>query len=159
MQNITRTHGFIQCLQPILLCSCLALTGCQGLQPTSFAPFDARLEPVPGGGAKYLVLVNTSDQDLHNWSASTYLWNEHQASPVAAANVYCSIQGSGRLWKAGTAERVVQRGRGVELPINDAVTKVQLVGHCDEGAFRQVWTGTESGELRPVGVVSQLARQ
>ena len=159
MQNITKTVRFIQCLQIILLGSCMALTGCQGLKPTSFAPFEARLEPVPGGGVKYLVLVNDGSQDLHNWSISAYLWNEHQSNPVVAGNPHCYVQGSGSLWKAGTAQRIVQRGKGVELPLNAAVTKVQLVGQCDEGSFRQVWTGTESGELRRVGVTTELARQ
>jgi hypothetical protein len=159
MQNITKTLGFNRCLQMILLGSCVAITGCQGLKPTSFSPFDARLEPVPGGGTKYLVLVNVSNQDLHNWSFSAYLWNERQSNPIVAGNPHCYAQGSGRLWKAGTGVRIRQQGTGVELPINKAVTKVQLVGHCDEGAFRQVWAGAESDVLRRLGATSELARQ
>jgi len=159
MRELTKRPVLIQCARTLLLGSVLALTGCQGLKPTSFAPFDARLEPAPGGGARYLVLVNTSDKDLHNYSFSVYAWDERGANPIAAGTPFGSGQGSGRLWKSGEAGRFNERGKGIEAPLDHAITKVQLVGHCDEGAFRQVWTGTESGELRRVGVRPELARQ
>src|ERR1035437_10719530 len=51
-----------------LLAGCFGLawlTGCESLQDTSFAPLDARLEPIPGGGAQHFVVVNTSRSEEH----------------------------------------------------------------------------------------------
>jgi len=39
----------------------------------------------------------------------------------------------------------------IQDPIVELITRVQVVGHCDEGHFRQEWMNTESGGLRPVG--------
>ena len=38
----------------------------------------------------------------------------------------------------------------IQDPIVEPITRVQVVGHCDEGHFRQEWMNTGSGELRPV---------
>jgi hypothetical protein len=159
MRKTTTPNTLICGAQAALLGCCLALTGCQGLKPTAFAPLDARLEPVPGGGARYLVLVNTSDKDLHNCSFSVYAWNERQQNPVAAASPLGSGQGSIRLWQAGEAGRFNERGKGIQFPFNTLVTKLQLVGHCDEGPIRQVWRLEESGELGRAGVPTNLARR
>ena len=42
----------------------------------------------------------------------------------------------------------------IQDPIVELITRIQVVGHCDEGHFRQEWINTESGELRPVGISS-----
>jgi len=39
----------------------------------------------------------------------------------------------------------------IQDPLVQPVTRVLVVGHCDQGRFRQEWMNTESGELRPVG--------
>jgi len=39
----------------------------------------------------------------------------------------------------------------IQDPLIQPITRVLIVGHCDEGHFRQEWTTTGSGELRAVG--------
>ena len=115
------------------------LAGCQtATQQTSFAPIEPRLESIPGGGAQYFVLVNTSGKDLHNVSFSAYLYNEDEQNPVKRGKWVYEFQGSGATWGLGIAKRFRDRRmRGEQLPITKPVTKVEVVGHCDEGHFRQ----------------------
>ena len=129
----------------------VVLMGCQGPQYTSFAPVNARLEPVPGGGAQYFLLINTSGRELHNVSLSAYLWDEHTESLISRQQPCRRYEGSGSSWPAGKAQRFRPLGMHVEDPITQPVTRAEVVGHCDEGYFRQAWVGTESGQLQPVG--------
>src|SRR5260370_1736731 len=73
----------------------LALLGCQGPQYTSFAPVTAELLPIPGGGAKYFVMLNTSGRTLHNFNASAYLWDERSESPISRQRPFKRYFGSG----------------------------------------------------------------
>src|ERR1017187_4152907 len=54
----------------------IIVTSCKTPVYTSFAPFDARLEPVPDSVAKYLIFLNTDGRTLHNYNFSAYLWND-----------------------------------------------------------------------------------
>jgi hypothetical protein len=118
------------------------LAGCQtALEQTSFAPLEARLEPVPDGGAQYFVLVNTSGRELQNFSYSAYIYNENGQNATKRNRPVYEFQGSGAKWGPGLARRFYDRRmRGQQLPITHPITKVVIVGHCDEGPFRQTVT-------------------
>ncbi len=132
----------IQTLIPALA---LGLLGCQTL--TSFAPLDARLDPVPGGGARYLVVINRSGQELHNCKFSVYVWNDlnPQIRRITTREGLISLQ------KLGPNEecRFYAWGKGIQAPIVERVSGVDIVGHCDEGRFRQTWLITDSDQLKP----------
>jgi hypothetical protein len=125
----------------------LLLLGCQTYQPTAFAPLDARLEPTPFGGARYFVLVNTSCKDLHNVSRSVYVWNNQ--------NVLLERRYTRRLYlnrellSSGAVVRTHGFANPTEEPLVEPITGVEVVGHCDEGSFRESWINNGSEELRP----------
>jgi len=122
------------------------------MKPTSFAPFSARLEPVPRSGVQYLVLVNSSGRELHNYSFSAYLYSELlRRNPLVRNVPFRQYAGSGATLPSGQVMRFKPIDKDIEDPIVPAVTRVQVVGHCDEGHFRQQWVNTDSGELRPIG--------
>ncbi len=128
----------------------LALLGCQGPQYTSFAPVTAELLPIPGGGAKYFVMLNTSGRTLHNFNASAYLWDERSESPISRQRPFKRYFGSGPAWPSGEMASFGGWAKHAD-PIIESVTKVEVVGRCDEGYFRQAWVATGSGQLQPVG--------
>jgi hypothetical protein len=142
-------------LWPLLL----GLTGCQTTQYTDFAPLDARLEPVPGGGAKYFLLINTSGKTLHNVSFSAYLWDETSPNVLTGRQPFLHGSVSHPEWPPGRAQRFRPRDMGIEGPITRPVTKVEVVGHCDEGYFRQLWLGTSSDQLQPSGAHPRSAQE
>ena len=127
------------------------LAGCLAPEYTSFAPLDARIEPVPSGGARYFIVVNTSGRELHNVSCSAYMWNDCAPNPIRRASPIYKFEGSLLEWEPGSAMRFRPLDMGIETPIVEHVSRVEIVGHCDEGHFRQRWQDTKSGQLRPVG--------
>jgi len=129
----------------------LATVGCQAPKSVPFAPLSARLEPVPGSAALYFVVINTSGQELHNYRYSAYLYSELlRRHPFARKLPIRQYVGSGYNLGRSQIMRFRRLDKNIEDPIVEAITRVQIVGHCDEGHFRQEWTTTESGELRPV---------
>jgi hypothetical protein len=147
----------------MLLSGCLGLaglTGCESLQDTSFAPLDARLEPIPGGGAQYLVMVNTSGQTLHHFRFRAYMWDDHTITYTAGDNsafpkrlpaMTYTFMGSSSQWDPGQTQRFMDRELHGEIKILKPVSRVQIVGRCDEGRFREDWQITGSGQLHPMG--------
>src|SRR5216683_3149513 len=100
----------------VLVCV-LVLVGCQSPQYTSFTPLEARLEAVPGGGALYFVLVNTSGQDLHNCTYSAYIWSDENPNPIYRGRPAKRYTGSRQKWEAGKAVRFRSFDRAIEDPI------------------------------------------
>jgi hypothetical protein len=130
----------------------LATVGCQSPKPTPFAPLSARLEPVPGSAAQYFVLTNTSGQELHNFRYSAYLYSELlRRHPFVRSVPIRQFVASGSSLRAGQVMRFRPVDMEIQDPVVQPITRVQVVGHCDEGHFRQEWMNTESGELRLVG--------
>ena len=103
---------------------------------------------MPGGGARYLVITNISHNTLHNCTFSAYVWNNKnmQMRPVYTRHDY----GSTPMLLPGQSCRFHAPGRTIEEPINERVSGVEIVGHCDEGYFRQGWSITENDQLRPL---------
>jgi hypothetical protein len=124
------------------------LAGCQSTKYTEFKPVNAWLEPAGNGAVRHLVLVNASGQDLHNVTLSAYLWGRNFGAN--SMNVPYGTHGSYANWAAGEESRAHMLGMGVEVSLSEGVAKLEVVGHCDEGYFRQGWTATESGFLQPL---------
>jgi hypothetical protein len=137
------------------------LAGCESLQDTSFAPLDARLEPIPAGGADYFVVVNTSGQTLHNVRFWVDLWNDYYMTytgndpatiPIRRPTLTYQCMGSTSELKPGQVVRFRLYLRvGPEGPVLIPVSRVQIAGSCDEERFREDWQVTRSGQLQPVG--------
>jgi hypothetical protein len=146
-----------------LLAGCFGLawlTGCESLQDTSFAPLDARLEPIPGGGAQHFIVVNTSGQVLHNFRFRAYMWDDRAITYTAGNNspfpkrlpaMTYTFMGSGSQWEPGHVQRFRDRDLNSEISILKPVSRVQIVGRCDEGRFREDWRITGSGQLQQIG--------
>src|SRR5450759_4275351 len=73
----------------------IIVTSCKTPVYTSFAPFDARLEPVPDSVAKYLIFLNTDGQTLHNYSYSAYLWSDEPVDQLHRDRPTTRSMGSG----------------------------------------------------------------
>jgi hypothetical protein len=144
-------------LYPLMFASGLAAVGCQSTKPTAFAPFDARLERVSGGGAQHFVLVNASGREFHNLKFSAYMWDAF-APALYRHNPVVSCSGSGKKLGAGETLRFHKLGETGEVPILISITHVELIGHCDEGRFHQFWRKTYSGQLEPVNDRSSAAK-
>src|SRR6267142_2199591 len=140
----------------IALCALALLTGCQSMRDTALAPLDARLEPVPGGGAKYLVLVNVSGKELHHFSLSGYLYNDEELNMFWRSRPTREFVGSCAQLTDGETFRMRPQGKGIEDPIFEHVSRLVIIGHCDEGHFRQTFQNSESGQLRR-GVIAAAA--
>jgi hypothetical protein len=143
------------------------LTGCQSLESTSFAPITARLETIPGGGAQHLVVVNTSGQVLHHYWFRAYMWDDnalvygvghHPDIPRRMSEMTCSFIGSGEQWEPNEVIRFKDfRVQDKEGTIYFPVSRVQIVGRCDEGRFRENLAITPSGQLQLEGAASPPA--
>jgi len=135
------------------------LTGCETLQDTAFAPFDARLEPIPGGGAQGFVMINTSGKTLHHFRFRAYMWDDHAFTYTAGNNspfpqrlpaMTYTFMGSGSEWDPGQVQRFRDRDLGGEIKILLPVSRVQIIGSCDEGRFREDWRITGAGQLQRI---------
>lgn len=135
-------------------------TGCESIKDTGpqFAPVAAKLETIAGGGAKHLVLVNDSGQGLHNVRFSAYMWDDNHLFytlnhlPQRRSVMTYSFEGSMPLWNPGQGQRFRDRSLNCEISIIRPVSRVQIVGSCDEGSFREDWQMTESGELQSMSL-------
>lgn len=140
-------------------------SGCQTTNDTKFAPLDARLESLNHGGAQSMVLVNSSGQALHNVSFRAYV--SLQSQLVNSPQPYLLVSASGLPQRipvqnytfSGSSDKLdpgevihfKDRYTGGESRILQPVTKIQIVGSCDEGAFRETWVRDGNGQLQLVG--------
>ena len=132
------------------------LTGCESLQDTTFAPAEVRLELVPAGGAQHFVVVNASGQTLHHYWFRAYVWDDQaifytgglQANtPRRVRALTYTGTGSGPQWEPGKVLRFKDWNLPSEGSIVKPVSRVQIVGSCDEGPFRENWQINASGQL------------
>jgi hypothetical protein len=128
----------------------ITVTGCKTPVYTSFAPFDARLEPIPDSVARYIIFLNTGGRALHNYSFSAYLWDDETLNRFRREKPIKRYMGSGVSLLPGQSIRFHPLGFGIEDPIRQPMTRVELTGHCDEGDFRQSWRNTPSGQLQSI---------
>jgi hypothetical protein len=152
-------------MKHIIFCSAwlgvVLLTGCQTFHDTEFSPIEARLDPTHAGGADYFVLVNSSGQTLHDFRFRAYAWgtstlttagDEWATLPQRTSQQTYTFQGSGGQWEPGKVLHFRDREFGGEGKILQPISKVQIVGSCDEGSFREDWRINRSGQLEQVGV-------
>ena len=150
IKSIGEQFPAMRILTALLLALLLVSAGCLTPTYTTFAPLDARLEAVPGGGAQYLVLINTSEYELRNYSFSLYVWREAGSRPLLSERPIVRGMASGRAWLPGQGMRWSGGAGRAESAILQPVSRVEIAGHCDEGDFRQAWHKTDSDQLRPV---------
>ena len=135
-------------LGPGLLAALLLGTaGCATRTDSTFSPIELRLEPT-SGGAQFLVLRNNSGQELRNYELSVHLWSEHSLRLRWRESPFERCDASGASWPPGKALRFRAFRKGMENPITEPISRVEVVGHCDMGRFHQVWLGDDSGQLR-----------
>jgi hypothetical protein len=93
------------------------------------------------------VCVNTSGKDLHNVSSTIYVWNNRNwlLEEHYTRRVHLSVP----LWEAGEALRVREFAATREARITELISGVEIVGHCDEGLFRESWVNTDEDQLQP----------
>lgn len=136
------------------------LTGCESLKDTAFAPLDAKLEPLPQGGAQCFVVANTSGQALRNVRFRAYMWDDRATTytggdpssfPNSVSAMTYTFTGFVSQWEPGQVQRFRDRNLSSEIKILKPVSRVQIVGSCDAGHFREDWRITESGQLQPIG--------
>ncbi len=142
----------------MLLSGCFGLavlTSCESLQDTTFAPIKPVLEPVTGG-AQHFVIINTSNQTLHNFRFRAYLWDDYNLTytggnmpftPRRRPAMTYTVTAAGVKWEPGVAQRPRDWRMPSELSILTPVTRVQIVGSCDEGQFREDWHINGAGQL------------
>ncbi len=155
LKSVCRSFFTFMNVNLSLIVGCVfLLAGCQapGRYP-SFAPLTPRLEAAPFGGAKYLVCVNTSGQELHNVSGSVYLWNQASWEFPRRRQFTHHLYFSCLSWQAGQVIRGRHFASTMEEPISEAVSGVEIVGHCDEGPFRESWVNTDNELLQPLSRV------
>ena len=142
----------------VLLLAALALAGCQSVHSPRLAPLAAEVEEDPGNPARYLVLVNTSTEELHHCSYAAFLANETDPNPLLRLQPFARCAGTRAVWKPGEEARFQRPGSTLEYPILEPVSYVEVVGRCDEGSFRQAWRITEPrSPLRPSGVPAKFS--
>jgi hypothetical protein len=138
----------------------MILTGCNTLQDTTFAPVDVQLESDLRGGEQHIILVNASGQELHHFTFRGSVWGDSPLTytgdplgtlPQHVPNETYTFNGSGGKWEPGQALHFRERDLGIEGRVLRPVTRVQIVGHCDEGSFREDWQMTRSGQLQRIG--------
>jgi hypothetical protein len=124
------------------------LSGCATTYYTPFAPFDAEFESAGSGGARYIVLINNGDAELHNLKASLNIWTyrANLMTPKMSRRGYIFVG------KVQLGQRIHMRNFAstIETSISERVSKVELSGHCDEGDFREVWVPTANNPLERV---------
>lgn len=141
-----------------LLILCLfVLTGCQTVHDTEFSPVEATLAPINNSGVQHLVLANSAGKDLHHFHLRAYVWGDsplaYSGDPATSLPSHntpgrtYTAESSGDVWRAGEAIHFRDRYLGSESRLMRPVLKVQIVGSCDEGVFRETWLTTQSGQL------------
>jgi hypothetical protein len=138
---------------------CLVLTGCQSLQDTQFAPLEARLDPGHSGGAVYMVVINSSGQELHNVNFRGYMWGDspmtytgdpYMSLPQRVPERTYTFMGSSAEWSPGAVVHFTPRNFAGPGSLLRPVRSVKIVGTCDEGSFREEWQIARSGQLQLV---------
>jgi hypothetical protein len=157
-QNLKpRTKALALRVIRMLLSGCFGLavlTGCESFQDTTFAPIKAVLEPVTGG-AQHFVVVNSSDQILHNYYFRVYMWDDHNLfytwgdTPRRRPAMTYTFTSSGTKWEPGEEQRFRDWKMPSEMFILKPVSRVEIVGSCDEGQFRENWQINATGQLEP----------
>lgn len=141
-----------------LFVAAVALAGCQTPSTQKLAPLRTEVEHVPGGGARYLVLINGSSQDLHHCTFSAFLSDAHDPNPLLRLQPFARCSGTKNLWRSGEETRFECPDSHMEFPIIQSLGRVEVVGHCDEGSFRQSWRITASrDEPRPLSAKAQFS--
>lgn len=153
----------------IIFCSAwlglVLLTGCQTFHDTEFSPIEARLDTKLNGSSQHFVLINSSGQTLHHYRFAAYMWGEslmttegdewatlplRNQDPDQERTYNC--EGSGEQWEPGQVFHFKDSRYSGEGKILQPISKVQIVGSCDEGTFREDWRINRSGQLEQVGV-------
>jgi|HubBroStandDraft_2_1064218.scaffolds.fasta_scaffold374552_1 hypothetical protein len=144
---------------PFISFCVVLLAGCHSLQDTQFAPLEARLELGHSGGAQYLVVINSSGQELHNVHFRGYMWGDspmtytgdpNTSLPQRVPQETYTFIGSSSRWSPGAVVHFKDRDMDRPGIILRPVTSVKIVGTCDEGPFREEWLITSSGQLQLV---------
>lgn len=109
-------------------------------------------------------MINSSGQVLHNFRFRAYMWDDHALTYIAGPNadipkrlpaMTYTFMGSGSRWETNQIQRFRDRLlRDTEGVILLPVSRLQIVGRCDEGRFREDWQITPSGQLHPIGAAS-----
>jgi hypothetical protein len=94
------------------------------------------------------VCVNTSGKDLHNVSGSVYLWSHWNW--LLEKNYTGRMVLSVPRWEAGEAMRAYEFADPREARLTEKISGVEVVGHCDEGHFRESWVNTDNDQLQLV---------
>jgi hypothetical protein len=157
----------------ILAFLCLGLglwNGCQTYHGTKFAPLQPKLDSLGYGGAQSMSLVNSSGQAMHNVHFRAYMWGQSHLEqspqqpymltsasglPQRVPALTYSFMGSAGKLDAGQVIHFNNGNTGGESRILEPVTKIQIVGSCDEGDFRETWVLNGRGVLVLVGVPTE----
>jgi len=126
----------------------LGAAGCKTVTKTAFSPLEVKLETA-AGGAKYLLVGNNSGQELHNYGFSVHIWSEHSPRRRWNAKPFGRYDASGASWAVGKTLHFRALQSDMENPITEPISRVEVVGHCDMGHFRQTWVANEFGQLLP----------
>jgi hypothetical protein len=133
-------------------------TGCQSTKTPSFAPLDVKLSSPAVGGARALVVINTSGQTLHHLRFTGEIQNNHMLSyppdnfspglPNRVAATTYVIRATDATLAPGQAMRFrTQSGHGAEGALQIPASDILISGKCDEGSFRQGWRVSATGEV------------
>jgi hypothetical protein len=124
--------------------------GCQTTPEKAFRPVEVQLETA-SGGAQYLIVRNSSGQELHNYRFSVHLWSEHSPHLGWKERPFGRYDASGSSWAPGKVLRFRMFYSSMENPITEPISRVEVVGHCEQGHFRQSWVAKDFGQLHPSG--------
>src|SRR5215831_12610764 len=128
----------------------LGVIGCQTTSEKAFRPIEVQLETA-SGGAQYLIVSNISGQELHNYQFSVHLWSEHSPRLGWPERPFGRYDASGPSWAPGKVLRFRMLHSSMENPIREPISRVEVVGHCEQGHFRQSWVAKDFRQLRPSG--------
>ena len=147
----------------IFLFLCLGFmfwNGCQTFEDTQFAPLEPRLGRFKGGGMQYIVLVNTSGKELNNVSIHANMWGENDLVETRSTfggtglpdrdtpHPFYLVWGSDSKISPGEVIHFRDRYLGGESIFIRLVYKVQIIGKCDEGRFRETWVIGNTNQFR-----------
>ncbi|MBI5386457.1 MAG: hypothetical protein HZA90_17435 [Verrucomicrobia bacterium] len=109
-------------------CVLAVLAGCAS-PSTSLQPFTVRFDTKTG--AMHCLIVNESQTTLRHVRYSLHITDD--TGRVSQAYGQCEQ------WLPGQFSVVTRLGGGTPLPFLRPPTQVEVVGHCDEGKFRQTF--------------------